>query len=301
MDRGTGRWCRHHPGLLLIGVLCAALLGTGCDSDLHNAVTEAPTLTPAPDTYQGTITSVGSSVLAPLINRAAVEFHTLAPDAFVLPITSTSLLGLAVLQDDGADIAMSDVSAVDLLGAEADRLSEYRIAVVPYAVIANPNAGVHDLSQEQLRKIYSGEVRNWKDVGGFNVPITPFHASKGQGLRHLFTRRLLNNADSSIVATTSSNLVRDVRRNRGGIGYTPLNAVTPGAEVIALDGVLPSQASIVARRYPFWSYASMYTNGTAGGLAHVFISYLLSPNIQKDTIPALGFIPIGLMEEQRTP
>lgn len=300
MDRQTPRrWLS--AWWLLLGGLFGVLLA-GCDSALA-AVPVPPTATAAPPAYQGTIVCAGSGVLAPLIGRAAAQFRQLEPNAFVFVITSTSQLGLATLQDDGADLGLSEVAATDLQGVDAGQLVENRIAGVPYAVIVHPSTGISNLTPAQLAQIYTGQVTNWREVGGADQEITTFQPAKGLGMRYLFFKNYLApaGADDSPVATITSNAVADVGRRPGAIGYAPLAMVTDAVRVVAVDGVLPGTASVTAGRYPFWSYARLYTKGPPGGLARVFLNYLLSPNVQKDLVGGLGYTPLALLKDQPQP
>jgi phosphate transport system substrate-binding protein len=305
LDRNIGRRGRRLLGVLALVPALLLPLAAACDSAAPGDAEIPPTPTAAPATYQGTIICAGSSALAPLVRHAAAEFSQLAPEAFVLVITSTSQLGLATLQDDGADIAMSDVRAPDLLGADASTLWEYPVAAVPYAVVVNPDTHVTNLTRAQLRRIYNGEVHNWQEVGGANLPIAAFHASKGSGLRYLFRKTILaagseNDTDLPINAS-STNLVGDVSARPGAIGYAALADVVPEVQVVTIDGVAPSNQTIADGTYGFWSYAWLYTKGRAGGLASAFINFVQSPNVQKDVIAPLGFTPMAWMKDRLAP
>jgi phosphate transport system substrate-binding protein len=285
---------------LILGLV--SLLLAGCESGRLAELSDPPTPTPAPPAYQGTIVCVGSNVLTPLIQRIANEFSALEPNAFVFVITSTSQLGLTALQDDGADIALSDVRAEELPGVEPQAQVETRIAAIPYGVVVNPDTKITNLTHDQLAAIYSGQLRNWNAVGGANLSITPLQASKGTGLRYLFAKTfIVAPSVVEIPAATSNDPVGDVVRTPGAIAYAPLSMVTNAVQVVAIDGTLPSKQNVGRNHYPFWSYARMYTKGDPGGLARVFISYVLSPNVQKNIVAAMGYTPISQMADQPQP
>jgi phosphate transport system substrate-binding protein len=287
------------PALLLLTACAGPGIGLEAAADL-------PTPTPAPESFRGTITVAGSRILTPLISRAAAEFHKLSPDAFVLVITSTSALGLAALQDNGTDIALSDAKAEDLPGIEAGSLSEYPIGAVPYAVIAHPATDVRNLSHTQLRRIYTGDITNWNQVGGTDLPVVPLHASKGSGLRDLFTNTFvqIDRHDQKTVpidVPSSLNLPGDVARRAGAISYVPLASVGPDVRVLDIDGVTPSTATIADGRYPFWSYARLYTLHPADGLKQAFINYLRSPNVQSGIVAEMGLVPLSMLKGRTAP
>ncbi|HMA33020.1 MAG TPA: substrate-binding domain-containing protein [Chloroflexia bacterium] len=299
---------RHRPAWALLGLLLALGALAACDSShqMVGAVTAPPTPTVAPDTFQGTIVCAGSAALAPLVRRAAAEFNRLAPNAFVLVITSTSQLGLSTLADDGADIALADVSAADVLVPEAENFSEYHVGAVPYAVIVNQAAGVTNLTRHDLRRIYTGQAQNWREVGGAAHSITPFQASRGSGLQYLFEKSFAladrTGEDQALAnSTTSSNVLRDVAGTPGAIGYTPSGFVPASVQVVAIDGVLPTVDTVAGGTYPFWSYARLYTKYPAGGLAHAFISYMQGATLQGKIVEQLGIVPLAQMKDRRQP
>ena len=190
-------------------------------------------------------------MLAPVVQRAAFAFNTLAPDAFVMVITSTNQLGLANLQDDGPDFALSDVSARELLGSDAESLSETVIAAVPYAVIVNAGVGVTAVRRDQVRGLYAGSITRWSQIGGTDVPVMPLQSSKGTGLRYLFHRVFMQQPGEldhtpDINYLASSNPVLDVSRNRGALAYAPLIGLTSGVRALTIDGVIPSVDAVAA-------------------------------------------------------
>ena len=297
-----------HGPIRRLTLLLLFSLAVGCDSAgaVVGEVADPPTPTLAPDNYQGTIAAAGSPVLAPLVQRAAFAFNTLAPDAFVMVITSTNQLGLANLQDDGPDFALSDVSARELLGSDAESLSETIIAAVPYAVIVNAGVGVTAIRRDQVRGLYAGSITRWSQIGGADVPVMPLQSSKGTGLRYLFHRVFMQQPGEldhtqDINYLASSNPVLDVSRNPSALAYAPLVGLTPGVRALTIDGVTPSVDAVAAGRYPFWTYARIYTKHPPGGLPHVFINYLLSAAVQNGIVRDMGFVPLALMKDRPQP
>jgi phosphate transport system substrate-binding protein len=289
--------------LLLLFALAAACDNAGA---VVGEVADPPTPTLAPDSYQGTIAAAGSPVLAPLVQRAAFAFNILAPDAFVMVITSTNQLGLANLQDDGPDFALSDVSARELLGSDAESLTETTIAAVPYAVIVSATVGVTALRRDQVRGLYAGSITRWSQIGGANVPVMPLQSSRGTGLRYLFHRVFMQQPGEldhtpDINYLASSNPALDVGRNPGAVAYAPLSSVTPGLRALTIDGVAPSVDAVASGRYPFWTYARIYTKHPPGGLPHVFINYLRSAAVQNGIVRDMGFVPLALMKDRPQP
>src|SRR4051812_25772940 len=173
--------------MVLLGVLALVLVGCDPGPAVFNRtpVPEA-TLAPQPQAYSGTITCVGSSVLAPVLAAAGVRFRQAYPLAHVLVITTTSQSGLSAVQDGGADLGLSDVAARVFPGIDSEALHDYPVAGTIYAMIAHPAVHVSNLSQAQVQAIYKGALHNWREVGGADQDIVVVSRPKGAGSRAIF-------------------------------------------------------------------------------------------------------------------
>jgi phosphate transport system substrate-binding protein len=281
----------------LLGVLL--LLGlTGCERvPVLFARTPVPeaTVAPQPPSYSGTITCVGSSVLAPVLAAAGERFRQAYPLAHVLVITTTSQSGLSAVQDGGADLGLSDVPALAFSGIDAAALHNYPVAGTVYALITHPAVRVINLTHEEVQRIYAGEVENWRELGGVDQDLVVVSRPKGAGSRAIFRQAVLQNVleDDTIAVPqdTDQDVAAMVAARPGAIGYVSLAAVRADVQVLNLDDIEPTAPNARLDRYPFWGTAHIYTKGPAGGLAQSFIDYLLTPDIQIELFKTRGFIP----------
>lgn len=297
-------------GLLLL-ILVVGLAGCRFVDLRVIPTTPVPDETPtaAPHAYSGTITCVGTSVLAPLVAEAGERFRRAYPYAYIVVITATSQSALSAVQDGGADLGLSDVSVAAFRGIDGSQLYDYPVAASVYAVIAHPDVGVTGLTSQQVQSLYTGDVGNWRAVGGANVPVEIISQPKGAGPRALFRQLVLaGTTENDNVATpleTNQDVLAAVRDTPGAIGYVSLPEVEPVAEsgvrVLALDGVTPDIAAARLGHYRFWGIEHIYTKGPAGGLAAAFIDYLQSTAIQAEMFKARGFIPRADIPEQASP
>jgi phosphate transport system substrate-binding protein len=281
---------------LLLGLVGLALVSCAQVPVVFNRtpVPEA-TMAPQPPSYSGTITCVGSSVLTPVLAAAGLRFRQAYPLAHILVITTTSQSGLSAVQDGGADLGLSDVTARAFSGIDADVLHDYPVAGVVYALIAHPAVGVTGLTHGQVQSIYTGAITNWRQLGGADQDVVVVSRPKGAGARSVFRQSILQDLlEDDTIATpqdTNQDVAALVAARPGAIGYVSLSAVRPDVQVLALDSVLPTAPNARLGRYSFWGSAHVYTKGPAGGLAQAFIDYLLTPDIQIELFKVQGFIP----------
>jgi uncharacterized membrane protein SpoIIM required for sporulation len=172
------------------------------------------------------------------------------------------------------DAGTADIAILDRAPAGSNYI-DHPLAVVPYALVANSEAGVTALSSAQIVSIFSGKTTNWSQAGGANVPIAILERPPASGTTGLFDSVFgAPTAHGTLVDNTSRAVLDAVRETRGAIGsvglaYAPAERVT----VIAIDGALPTAEAIAAKQYRFYSYVHVVTAGPATMLASRFISF----------------------------
>jgi len=143
----------------------------------------------------------------------------------------------------------------------------------------------------------TGEITNWKQVGGPDLLIVPVVRPPSSGTRATFRKYVLDGRDQSgkVLTTDSSDTVRDtVASTPGAIGYLAVPVLNTSVHEVAIDGQLPTLDSIEAGRYAFWSFEHMYTVGDTTPLVEAFLDFMLSADAQQ-LAQQLGYIPIANM------
>lgn len=248
------------------------------------------------------ITAVGSSALQPLVEAAGEQYSAENLGKFINVQGGGSGTGLSQIAAGAVDIGNSDIFAEEGDGIDASKLVDHRVAVVGITPIVTPGTGVTNVTLEELQGIFTGEITNWKELGGKDLPITVLNRSSGSGTRATFEKWVLEEGMKSIVSQEqeSSGTVRQIVANTPGtISYVAFSYVNDDVEALSINGIEPTNENVNSNDWIIWSYEHMYTNGEPTGLTKDFMDYMLSDEIQDNLIGALGYIPIKNMEVER--
>ncbi|WP_313469361.1 phosphate ABC transporter substrate-binding protein PstS family protein [Carnobacterium sp.] len=248
------------------------------------------------------ITAVGSSALQPLVEAAGEQFGAENFGKFINVQGGGSGTGLGQIAANAVEIGNSDIFAEEKSGIDASKLVDHRVAVVGITPIVTPGTGVTDISLEDLGKIFTGEITNWKELGGKDLPITVLNRSSGSGTRSTFDRWVLPEGKKSIVTQEqeSSGTVRQiVASTPGTISYVAFSYVDDTVETLSINGIEPTDENVKTNEWIIWSYEHMYTNGEPTGLTKDFLTYIMSEEVQSTLIEALGYIPANTMQVER--
>ena len=281
--------------LFLAAAMTAGLL-TGCGSSSTDS---------SSSDLEGTITAAGSSALKPLVDEASQKFIEKNPNVSITVDAGGSGEGLKQVSEGTVTIGNSDVSAEEKLDADqAKELVDHQVCVVTMAPIVNKDvteAGVKDLSTDQLIGIFTGQITNWTDVGGPDEDIVLVTRPSSSGTRATFEKYALNgNAEAenkSMETDDSGVLLKNVSDTKGAIGYVALSYLVDNKDVdaVSIDGVAPTLENTYNGTYKVWTMEHMYTKGKGSKADKAFIKYIMSDDFAK-TCEKLGYGVSSKME-----
>lgn len=248
------------------------------------------------------VTIVGSSAMQLLAEQAGNDYRLSHPDSNIVVQGGGSGTGLSQVQAGAVQIGTSDVFAETQKGINAKQLKDYLIAVVGIVPIANKDVGIKNVTKSQLAAIFTGEITNWSQLGGKNIPITVINRSKGSGTRSTFESLILENKKPINAQEQDSNgtVRRIVSSTPGAISYISFPyASDKNIQKLSINNIAPTNKNITTNRWQLWSYEHMYTKGKPNKQTKDFIDYMLSKKVQKDLVPKLGYISINDMKIYR--
>ncbi|MEE1938177.1 substrate-binding domain-containing protein [Streptomyces sp. TRM 70361] len=297
------------PRVLYLGLAAFLILITGIGTGMQ---LEGPP--PPLECATGELTVLGSTAFAPVLEEVGRAYEedcegariTLAAEGSLGGIRRLDSLGRAAKDGAPPAVALSDGPAPD----GYPRLRAHPVAVTVFAVVVNERTGVRDISTADLRRLYSGEVRNWREVGGADLPVSLVSRDSESGTRSAFQRRVLDGFEPGVSSGDcrrrddprarvlrcergdTRQVLETVRRVPGAIGYAELRAATGtgGVTLLRLDGTAPDTGAIgpdrrqsgrdgreaTGKPYPYWEveYAHTYTQPPADSLTSKFLDYL---------------------------
>lgn len=288
--------------MLLSLTLCAGLF-TGCSNSGSGTPSAESTQAPAsaeptqtssePAKLSGNVATDGSTSMEKVIGSLGEAFMEMNPDVNFTYNPTGSGTGIQAAIDGTCDIGLSSRALKD---EEKASLTETIVALDGIAIIVNPANPVSDLSVEQIAQIYTGEITNWKDVGGDDLEISRIGREAGSGTREGFETI----TDTKEVCkynqelTSTGDVITTVAGNPNAIGYASLSAVKDSVKALTVGGVAPSEETVLDGTYtiqrPF--VLATRTGEALSEAAQAFFDFATSADAN-EIIAAAGAVPVA--------
>ena len=221
--------------LALTAVMALSLL-TACGSKNDNSADTNTDGSNTETTLSGTVSTDGSTSMEKVINSLGESFMAMNKDVKFTYNPTGSGSGIQAVSEGRCDIGLSSRALKD--DEKASGLVETVVALDGIAIVVNPENPVSDLDIDTIAKIYTGEITNWKDVGGNDAEIVLIGREAGSGTRDGF---------ESITDTKDACQYRQeltVSQNPDAIGYASLSAVGDSVKALTVGGVEATEATV---------------------------------------------------------
>ena len=277
--------------------LCAAMMlaavATGCGSSTSSAAASSESAAASSAAgLNGTVSTGGSTSMEKVMSALQEAYAEKEPDVTVTYDPTGSGAGITGATDKTLDIGLSSRKLKD----GETGVTATTIALDGIAIIVNNANPVQDLTIDQIAKIATGEVTNWKDVGGEDAPIVLIGREAGSGTRDGF-ESIVGVTDKCQYAqelTSTGAVITGVAANNGAIGYASLSALKDTVKAVTVEGIACTEETVLDGTYKIQRPFNFVTNDsvTPSDAVQSFIDFATSAEAA-DLIRAAGAVPMA--------
>jgi len=251
------------------------------------------------------ITVKGSDTLVVLAQKWAEVYMSKNTETKIQVTGGGSGIGFAALQNNATDLANASrkIKAAEIaecIKAFGKRPTEYKVCLDGLSVYVAADSPVKELSLEQLMLIFTGKIKNWKEIGGADAPITLYSRENSSGTYEFFKEHVLQGKDFAASAQTmpgTAAVLQAVAKDKNGIGYGGA-AYGAGAKHVAIKktdnspAIEPNEETVVKGIYPISRYLFVYVNPAIdkGDVAN-YITWMRS-DAGQSVVKEIGYFPL---------
>ncbi|MCF8241265.1 MAG: phosphate ABC transporter substrate-binding protein [Melioribacteraceae bacterium] len=269
--------------LIKISLMILTIITVSCSSETYTV---------------GTIKIKGSDTMLPLTEMLAEEYMKNHPGISIYVSGGGTTSGIKSLINGEIDIC---TASRNLNAGEAKTLAEYYgtigmfflVAKDALSVYVNEKNPVKNFTAEELAKIFSCEITNWKELGGNDEPVKVIIRPPNSGTHQYFREHILDEREychDAVIMPTTDQIIEEVSDSKNAIGYGGIGFQDDVIHA-SINGVAPSEDNARNDKYPLTRYLHFFTSKTPKGNVKEFIDWVLSPDGQK-IIKASGYIPL---------
>lgn len=247
----------------------------------------------------------GSDTMLPLSQKAAEEWMKANPSATITVTGGGSGVGITALLEGTTELAQLSrkikFDEKNKLKAKGKTAKEVIAAYDALAVVVHPSNNVTNLTREQLEGIFTGKIKNWKEVGGADMSIIPYARETSSGTYEFFKESVLKNKNymSGIMSMPATGaIIQSISQTKGAIGYVGLAYLNKDVKAIHLsyDGgntfVAPTVANAQNETYPVVRPLYYYYETAAENKVKSYIDFILSDKGQQ-IVSETGFVSVS--------
>ena len=284
---------------LALALTCAVSLLAGCQKsggDQPSGGSSAASNPPAASNTEvtGAVATDGSTSMEKVIGALGESFMGANKGITVTYNPTGSGSGIQAVSEGRCDIGLSSRALKD--EEKASGLEETVVALDGIAIIVSPENPVSDLDVETIAKIYTGEITNWKDLGGSDAEIVLIGREAGSGTRDGF-ESITGTKDACKYRqelTSTGDVITTVSQNPDAIGYASLAAVSDKVKTLTVGGVTPTEDTVKDGSYVIQRPFVLVTKDGAqlSPAAQLFFDYATSADAA-EIISKAGAVPVA--------
>lgn len=249
--------------------------------------------------WAGSININGSTTVLPIAQKVAEAYMKEFPDVSISVSGGGSGNGIKALIDGTTDIADSSRFIKEKEVKEAVEKGRYP---VPFAVaydcivpVVHPGNPVKDITMDQLKGIYMGEIKNWKELGGKDKKIVVISRDTSSGTYEVWEEKVMKKErvfPAALLQASNGAVAQAVAKNENAIGYVGVGYVNKDLKGLSVNGIQGTPETTLNGTYPISRALYMFTPGWPQGDVLNFINYVLNPKKGQPFVKDAGFVPL---------
>lgn len=240
----------------------------------------------------------GSTTVLPIAQKTAEEFNKKYPNIKVSVTGSGSGNGIKAIMDGTTDIATSSREAkekeVTAAKAKGVVMTPFIVAYDGIVPVVHPSMKIDKITMAQLRDIYNGKIKDWKEIGGPNRPITVVSRDTSSGTYEVWEEKVMKEdrvQAGALLVASNGQAVQTVAGNPFAIGYVGIGYLDKSVKSLLVNDVKDSPDTVRNGTWPIARGLYMYTNGKPAGNIAKYIEFVMSKEGQ-DIVNSVKFVSL---------
>ena len=249
--------------------------------------------------FAGKIVIKGSTTVLPIAQKAAEAYMKQHPDVTITVSGGGSGNGIKALIDGSTHIADSSRFIKSKEVSLAVEKGQYP---VPFAVaydcivpVVHPSNTLMNLSMAQLKDIYSGKIKNWKEIGGPDSPVVVISRDTSSGTYEVWAEKVMKGErvfPGALLQASNGAIVQAVSKNKNAIGYIGIGYLDKSVKALMVERIAGTSETTLNGTYPISRALYMFTPGWPAGDTLNFINFVTHPEKGQKLIKEAGFVPL---------
>jgi len=248
--------------------------------------------------FAGNISMNGSTTVLPIAQKTAEAYMKEHPDTKISISGGGSGNGIKALIDKTTDIANSSRAIkkeeIEQAKAKGSDPVEFIVAYDCIVPVVHPSSPLKNITVDQLKALYKGEIRNWKEIGGLDKPVVIISRDTSSGTYEVWEEKVMKKErvfPGALLQASNGAIVQAVSKNPNAIGYIGLGYMDKSVKMLSVNGVTGSKETTLNKSFPVSRPLYMYTPVKPTGEIKKFMDFMTSDKGQK-LVEEEGFIPL---------
>jgi phosphate transport system substrate-binding protein len=246
----------------------------------------------------GNISMNGSTTVLPIAQKTAEAYMKEHPDTKISISGGGSGNGIKALIDKTTDIANSSRAIkkeeMEQAKAKGSDPVEFIVAFDCIVPVVHPSNPIKNITVDQLKALYKGEIRNWKEIGGADKPVVIISRDTSSGTYEVWEEKIMKKErvfPGALLQASNGAIVQAVSKNPNAVGYIGLGYMDNSVKMLSVNGITGSKETTLNKSFPVSRPLYMYTPVKPAGDIKKFMDFVISDKGQK-LVEEEGFIPL---------